>query len=84
MRKLSISELGSIEGGITFDCGLAAFGVLVTAGAILVAPPIGLAAGALGVGGLVGGMVGLSRSCTITRYESNGGVNSHEFLVRNF
>lgn len=68
MKKLEHSQLISTEGGITFDCGVAVAGTLITAGAILVAPPIGIVAGALGVGGLLGSMVSISRSCTPTRY----------------
>lgn len=71
MRKLSISELSSTTGGMTFDCGLAVAGTLITAGAILAAPPIGLIAGSMGVGGLLISMAGLSRSCVTTRYVSD-------------
>ena len=66
MKKLGVEELSYVEGGKGFDCALAAAGMgLVIAGFIL-APPVGLAAGIIGVGGYIGGIAGLARSCSIT------------------
>ncbi len=63
MRKLTKSELCNFEGGISFDCGLAATGAVIAIASVLIAPPVGLAYGLLGAGGLLSSMVGLSRSC---------------------
>lgn len=65
MRSMESEMMIDLAGGrrITFDCGLAGAGIIVTSAITLAAPPVGIGMALLGIAGFSLGIASVARAC---------------------